>query len=790
MAFLGSDFLINSTTAGEQDFSTQTLLSDGRILVVWASYEGSNDGGQANAIDVRGRILEADGTPTGSDFLIDTTRDGDQSYPTVTALPDGGAFVAWQSYIPSAGEYDVRGRIIHADGSTAGPDFIANADTFGAQYGPSATTLADGHVLITFNAYDVVDPDRFSYPVDVEGRILSADGTGASADFLVNTTLYGNQYGASPIALPDGRAFVTWTSYNPDGGIYDVYARFLGADGSPSAPDFVVEADQPGANPTLLADGRILLTWTSGDVRAQILTIDGAPDGPAFTVNSTVQDGDMLATAAALPDGGAFVVWVSYEIGSGYDLYGRVINADGTMSASDFIVNSATGMTEFYPHVTALDDGRVLVTWTSSDSTSNSGDIHGRVLSFDNTVDGTPMGDILTGTNGNDVINGYGGNDVVFAGAGNDVLHGGDGNDALTAGAGNDYLHGGAGSDQMWGNAGNDTFDGGPGADQFAGGAGVDTVRYDGSAVGVHIDLTQNLASGGEATGDMFNSIETIVGSRFDDTITGDAASNNLFGGVGNDVLYGLDGADVLSGGDGWDALTGGSGDDVLRGGAGNDQIWGNAGNDILDGGGGGDVLAGGAGLDTADYSTSAAAVSIDLAAGTGQGGDAEGDTLSSIEDLIGSAFNDTLIGNSAGNHLVGGAGDDVLDGAANNDTLEGGAGNDILIGGAGTDLMYGGEGSDTFAFKSIQDSLPAAPDIIVDFSPAEEDRIDLSAIDANSNIGGVQDFVYIGAAEFDHVAGELRYADHLLQGDIDGNGVADFVIQLNLAPRAEDLIP
>lgn len=780
MTFLGPDFVVNSTTTGA-DNATETVLSDDRILVVWSADD-----------DIRGRILDTDGTPIGSDFLVNTTTDGGQAYPTVTALPDGSAFVAWQSYIPDTGEYDVRGQIVHADGSLAGQDFIVNADTDGAQFSPAATTLADGHVLVTFNSYPViVDPDPFAYPVDVEGRILNTDGTGASADFPVNSTTYGNQAGASPIALPDGRAFVTFASYNPDGGLYDVYGRFLNPDGSASAPDYVIEANQPNAGATLLADGRILLTWANfGDTQAQIFNSDGSPNGSVFTVNSTVQDGDMLASAVALPDGRAFVTWISYKIGSGYDLYGRVIDADGTMSAPDFIVNSETGLTEFNPHMTVMDDGRVLVTWTSSDAkTGNSEGIHGRLLSFDNAIDGTAGSDHLTGTSGHDVIHGDGGNDVVVAGAGDDALYGGDGNDALTAGSGNDFLHGGAGNDQMWGNDGNDIFDGGAGADMFAGGAGIDTVRYDGSTVGVQIDLAHDMASGGDASGDAFNSIETIVGSRFDDTITGDAAANNLFGGAGKDVLHGLGGNDVLSGGDGHDFLTGGNDHDVLHGGAGNDQLWGNAGNDILDGGAGADMLAGGAGRDTADYSTSPAAVTVNLVVGTGQGGDAEGDTINSMENLTGSAFDDTLIGDAAGNHLVGGAGNDLLDGGANNDTLEGGTGDDTLIGGSGQDVMYGGTGVDRFLFKSVADSPSSAPDTIVDFSPAEGDFIDLSAVDAISNAQGKQGFVYIGSAAFDHIAGELRYADHLLQGDTDGNGVADFAIQLNAAPKVEDLI-
>jgi Ca2+-binding RTX toxin-like protein len=742
MTFLGSDFLINSTTGGEQDHSTQTVLSDGRVLVTWMSSEAGDDG--STSVDIRGRILGLDGTPTGSDFLIDPTAPGDQRYPTVTALPDGRAFVAWQSPTPGNDGDDIRGRIINTDGSASAPDFIVNSFTDGSQLGPVATVLADGHILVTWdNAYDPV-PNRFSYPLDVEGRVLNTGGTPASPEFTVNTTVYGNQSGPDPVALPDGRAFVTWTSYNPDGGLTDTYARFLNADGTANSPDFVLQPNQGGVGVTALADGRMLLTWASGDVHARFLNPDGSADGPEFMVNSTTEGDALLASVTTLPDGRTFVVWATYDIAKGYDLYGRLLNADGTMSDPDFIVNSAIGLTEFYPSVTALANGSVLVTWTSSGTTGNPGGIHGRLLAFDHVIEGTPANDIIQGTAGDDVIHGFGGRDAIFARAGNDIIYGDDGNDALTGGTGDDHLFGGAGNDQMWGNRGNDIFDGGAGADIFAGGAGIDAVRYDTSPAGVHIDLTLNTAGGGDAEGDSFNSIETIIGSRFNDTMIGDAGANTLEGGGGIDALFGRDGNDTLDGGEAHDFLTGGRGNDVLHGGADNDLLWGNAGNDTLDGGTGADVLAGGAGVDTADYSASFAAVTVDLSTGTGHGGDAEGDRLYSIENVIGSAFDDTLIAGTAGNRLVGGA------------------------------------GADTFVFKTIADSPLGAPDTIADFSSAQFDQIDLSAIDANSNVAGDQAFFYIGADAFSHTAGELRFANHLLQGDVNGDGVADFSIRVN----------
>ena len=167
------------------------------------------------------------------------------------------------------------------------------------------------------------------------------------------------------------------------------------------------------------------------------------------------------------------------------------------------------------------------------------------------------------------------------------------------------------------------------------------------------------------------------------------------------------------------DILTGTAEDDVLWGGMGDDDLQGGGGNDRLIGGPGGDSLNGGPGMDIASYTDSAGGVRVDLATSfTGnvddraavRGGDAEGDSLTSIESLWGSAFGDILYGNHSPNYLFGNAGDDIINGRGGNDLLRGGPdndqlggdgdddeeGNDTLYGDGGGDQLKGGTGHDT----------------------------------------------------------------------------------------------
>lgn len=179
--------------------------------------------------------------------------------------------------------------------------------------------------------------------------------------------------------------------------------------------------------------------------------------------------------------------------------------------------------------------------------------------------------------------------------------------------------------------------------------------------------------------------------------------------------------------------ITGTAGNDTLNGTAGIDTINGNAGNDILNGNAGNDIMNGGTGNDT----------------------------------------------------LNGGDGNDSLDGGTGVDILNGGNGNDLLLGSNGRDTMTGGAGADIFRFGAAVADIgvtAATRDIITDFSRAQGDIIDLSAIDANTGAGGNQAFTFIGNAAFS-AAGQLRYANGVLEGNVGGTLAADFSITMQNTP-------
>ena len=157
-------------------------------------------------------------------------------------------------------------------------------------------------------------------------------------------------------------------------------------------------------------------------------------------------------------------------------------------------------------------------------------------------------------------------------------------------------------------------------------------------------------------------------------------------------TLTGTAGDDTLVAGNGDHLINAGDGNDVLVSGVGNNELHGDAGNDLLYSGPGNDLLDGGTGIDTASYAHATAGVTVNLGeAGAQNTFGAGSDTLTAIENLTGSNFNDALTGDSNSNIITGGLGNDVLNGEGGDDFLIGGLGNNTLTGGGGADTFSSG---------------------------------------------------------------------------------------------------
>jgi len=748
---------VSTTSAGGQSSVVQfpgdsgdgVLSADG-TKVAFASYADNLVSGDTNLA----RDIFVKDLLTGAVTRVSTDSAGTQAnlYAYASApvfSPDGSkiAFLSDASNLVAGdtnGSRDVFVRNL-ATGvvtrvSTDGAGAQGNSEAMGVVFSPDGAKVMFTSYASNLVAGDTNDVSDLFIKDLVTGAVtrVSTDGVGSQA----------NGYSRNAVFSPDGAsvAFESYASNLTPGDsnfAVDLFVKTL----STGAVKRVGPSDSLAGGAVFSADGtKVAFASTSGAL---------APGDTNYATDIFI--GDLTSTGANVLNGG-----------DGQD----VLNGRG---GNDFLVGGK---------------GNDVLQGDDADLAT---------LDGDDTLTGGDGDDVLIGGGGNDTLSGGDGNDILAGGVGAgglsggrasltsylaneggiDMIDGGTGVDlafiafaarvapivfdnsnanavntimvggvaagsvtgveqiVFIGGVGGDTITGGGSNDTLVGNQGNDVLAGGLGDDVLDGGGDVDTASYAWAAAGVTVNLAQ---AGPQDTGagvDTLLSIESLMGSAFSDQFIGDEANNGLLGEGGQDWLISAGGADQLWGGEG------------------QDSVWGGAGDDLLDGGAGDDTIDGGAGVDTVSYDRAGGGVEVDLSILEDQLTRGAGiDTLVSIENIVGSAFDDRLAGNAGGNRLTGGA---------------------------GADLLAGGGGADHFVYLALSETAAGARDVIADFTRGS-DRIDVSAIDAASATAGDQAF-HLGATgghvgdiivAYDASSGQTSVSLH-----VDGDATADAVIML-----------
>ena len=720
---------IENVTGGSGD---DTLTGDDGNNVLDGGARGNDvlDGGAGND-----RLI-------GSRFTLSSVEKLDVDKPRTTANID------MASAIGLTGAFDIQPKATVADSTTI-PHATVNAVAAGGGYEYYRVDVAAGERAV----FDIDTPtgrlDTVLRLVDAAGNLLVENDTGFSGDAGGS----GNDDAQISYTFAAAGTYYVrvgaWVSDAPlvsrplnAGETYTLNVSLTG-----QAVDYV--AEEVGSATLRGGLGDDFLQGTVGDD-----VIDGGAgvDTASFVTAFGGVSLSLATQGAAQATGGA-----------GSDLVTNVENLIGSRFADRLTGDGAANVIDGGDRADVLDGGAgidtlsyasatrgVAVSLARTDAQETGGSGADAVVNFEN----------LTGSAFDDRLSGDTSVNTILGGAGDDVL---DGNATGGAQAGLDLLDGGDGTDVA----------------SFGGYAGQVTAVLNGTFAGT------GYVAGVAAA--QYRNVEGLAGGSGDDRLIGDDRANILLGNAGTDDLSGGGGGDRLDGGLGDDLLFGGAGSDTavfsgdvgvrvdlrlvgaqdtglgrdtligienLTGGSGDDQLVGDDADNVFTDTGGADTYVGNGGSDTVDYSRRTAAVTASLAVPVPQNTGAGGlDTLIAIENLIGTAFNDTLTGDVNANRLVGGAGVNFLTGGGGDDrlvggdqadllygdlggvaseadgadVLTGGAGRDVLIGGGGNDTLDGGEGNDVLiqgggtGFRGSRSVTPTGLAVI----PGGDDVID-----------------------------------------------------------------
>lgn len=803
---VGSEFRINTTTAHDQFSRTVAGLANGGFVVAWESdvQDGSGYGIYAQRYD-------ANGVPAGSEFLVNTTTAGDQRNANITAFSNGDFLVTWTIVGNPAGQ-SLFGQRFSGNGTPIGSEFSIDNLTPDTQQNPSAAGYVGAWQALDYRDQGF---GIFAQAFDESGNALSAHLiTTLSGDSNSNTIVWsgadavvlngaagndslvggvGNDVlsgGADNDTLDGGSGIDTLRG----GGGDDTYVVDSTLDIINETSALVNEIDTVhssvtwtlGANlENLLLTGAAAINGTgnaldnflSGNSAANILdgglgadTMAGGDGNDVYYVDDA---GDVVTESnAPLATGGNDTVCSTVDYTLGANLENLRILASGTVNATgndldntfwagagDDVLNGSAGIdTASYGFASA----GVSISLAVAGAQVTGGSASDTLISIENLV-GSDFADSLAGN------------------AAANVLDGGAGGDSLDGGNNDDLMFGGVGNDTLLGATGNDTLDAGTGADVADGGADSDTLVVLGNFADYTMtrvnETDTRLVTTGTGENIILRNIETVwfvdgpktldevwgnQVSIFGDSWVGAAGADSINGLAGNDTLNGLAGNDTLIGGLGNDTLIGGAGVDSLVGGEGDDEYWIDAAGEVVteQAGAGVDqvnILFANAGSYTlaanVENATAVMAVALPVAPVniTGNGLDNVITGNTAANSLSGLWGNDTLIGNGGNDTIDGGIGDDsvVVDGvladylisrptatqttftniasgetttlsnveniyfagdastetlasltvhlaSPGNDTLTGGSGDDTLTGGAGNDSLAGGAGNDS----------------------------------------------------------------------------------------------
>ena len=402
------EFRINQFIDYSQFEPSATGLVGGGYVVTWQSqYQEAIQLGGGWDYGIYGQVYGPSGFPMGDEFLVNTYRGGHQYYPSVGALEDGGFVVTWRDDSSHSGGsgYDVRGQRYNGLGAAVGEEFRVNTEVSGNQYEPVAAGIKGGGFVVAWRDDSGGSHDSGS-GYDVWARVFNADGMEAVAEFRVNKTQKsGNQYWPTVAGLKDGGFVVAWRndqgSHNDGTGAgsgYDVWARVMNADGTEAVEEFRVNTDQFSGNqyePTVsaLSGGGFVVAWRNDqgshddgtgagsgyDVWARAFDADGTQITGEFRVNTYTGGHQYEPTVGGLEGGGFVVAWrddngnSGSRGGSSQDVFGQRYDADGTAVGDEFLVNTYISSSQYHPSIATLKDGGFVVSWFGYGNGDSSG---------------------------------------------------------------------------------------------------------------------------------------------------------------------------------------------------------------------------------------------------------------------------------------------------------------------------------------------------------------------------------------------------------------------------------
>jgi hypothetical protein len=377
-ARVGSEFRVNTVTNNNQLFwlqgKQQTVAMDdtGNFVVIWSSryQDGSGYG-------IYAQRYSALGAPQGNEFLVNTTTIDNQNFSTVAMDADGDFVVSWSSSGQDGSGDGVYAQRYNAMGVAQGAEFRVNSYTTSNQFDSTIAMDADGDFVVSWTSYG---QEGSGSGTGIYAQRYNAMGVAQGAEFRVNSHTTNNQKSTTVAMDADGDFVVSWTSSAQDGsGSSDgIYAQRFNAAGVAQGGEFKVNSytpsNQQSSTVAMDADGNFVVTWSSdgqdasgNGIYAQRYNAAGIAQGGEFKANSYTTNNQQYSAVAMVANGDFVISWTSSgQDGNSNGIYAQRYSSAGMVQGGEFRVNSYTSGSQRSPAVAMDVDGDFVISWTSN----------------------------------------------------------------------------------------------------------------------------------------------------------------------------------------------------------------------------------------------------------------------------------------------------------------------------------------------------------------------------------------------------------------------------------------
>lgn len=343
--------------------------------IVWQDNITDGDG-----LGISARRLDSTLSGTLSSFRVNSQATSDQENPQVATLSNGGAVFVWQGGKQSF--QNIYARFMSSSNTWLTADVMVNTFTNSHRIDPAVAALAGGNIVVVWSSFDQDGSMQGVY-----AQIFLPTGQKIGNETLVNQTTTYNQRTPVVAALSDGRFAVVWVSEQQRfQNSVDIYGRFFSATGAAAGSEFLINnGTNICANPSVAAssDGSFAVAWgqkdlvirsNSWDVFARSISSTGM-GGVVRRVNTHIY-GDQFAPRISSAGNSYLVAWTSLgQDGSREGVFAQFLAGDGSLTGSEFLVNTTTANQQIHPAVASDGVSRFLVSWTSFGGGANSFDL-------------------------------------------------------------------------------------------------------------------------------------------------------------------------------------------------------------------------------------------------------------------------------------------------------------------------------------------------------------------------------------------------------------------------------